>query len=111
MCCFLSVHLCAQGHVSCIQLWCKAGSVIVVSPAVGCVLAGELFSALKGRLSDPNKNLIMLAITTTGNVASAMGAPADKSSKVQCCTFTQASVLLRAARNTQTQAELCPFTG
>lgn len=47
-----------------------------------CACTGELFSALKGRLSDPNKNLILLAVTITANVASAMGPPADKSSKV-----------------------------
>ncbi|KAH7538364.1 hypothetical protein FEM48_Zijuj03G0191700 [Ziziphus jujuba var. spinosa] len=41
----------------------------------------ELFGALKGRLYDSNKNLVMATLTTIGNVASAMGAAVEKSSK------------------------------
>ncbi|KAF3432700.1 hypothetical protein FNV43_RR23802 [Rhamnella rubrinervis] len=41
----------------------------------------ELFGALKGRLYDSNKNLVMATLTTIGNVATAMGAAVEKSSK------------------------------
>lgn len=44
--------------------------------------SGELFAQLKPRLSDSNKNLIIQAVSTSGNLAAAMGPPADKSSKV-----------------------------
>lgn len=47
-----------------------------------CLFAAELFGALKGRLSDSNKNLVMAALTSIGNVASAMGPAVEKSSKV-----------------------------
>lgn len=42
---------------------------------------GELFGALKGRLYDSNKNLVMMSLGTLGNLASAMGPAIDKSSK------------------------------
>ncbi|RDX85911.1 Protein MOR1, partial [Mucuna pruriens] len=42
---------------------------------------GELFGALKGRLFDSNKNIVMSTLTTIGNVASAMGQAVEKSSK------------------------------
>ncbi|KAL5775569.1 hypothetical protein ACOSP7_013126 [Xanthoceras sorbifolium] len=42
---------------------------------------GELFGALKGRLYDSNKNLVMTTLTTIGAVASAMGPVVEKSSK------------------------------
>ncbi|CAN1226033.1 Protein MOR1 [Linum grandiflorum] len=42
---------------------------------------GDLFGALRGRLYDSNKNLIMAALTTLGSVASAMGPAVEKSSK------------------------------
>ncbi|KAK3188824.1 hypothetical protein Dsin_028385 [Dipteronia sinensis] len=42
---------------------------------------GELFGALKGRLYDSNKNLVMATLTTIGAVASAMGPTVEKSSK------------------------------
>lgn len=45
--------------------------------------AGELFGALRGRLYDSNKNLIMATLSTFGGVASAMGPAVEKSSKVQ----------------------------
>lgn len=45
-------------------------------------LSGELFGALKGRLYDSNKNLVMTTLTTIGAVASAMGLAVEKSSKV-----------------------------
>jgi hypothetical protein len=45
-------------------------------------LLGELFGALKGRLYDSNKNLVMATLTTIGAVASAMGPTVEKSSKV-----------------------------
>ena len=43
---------------------------------------GELFTSLRGRLSDSNKNLVMMTLTTLGNLASAMGPAVDKTSKV-----------------------------
>ncbi|XP_027367381.1 protein MOR1 [Abrus precatorius] len=42
---------------------------------------GELFGALRGRLFDSNKNIVMATMTTIGNVASAMGQAVEKSSK------------------------------
>nr|GMD91866.1 protein MOR1 isoform X1 [Ipomoea batatas] len=42
---------------------------------------GELFGALRGRLYDSNKNLIMATLSTIGAVASAMGPAVEKSSK------------------------------
>lgn len=41
----------------------------------------ELLGALRGRLYDSNKNLVMAALSTIGAVASAMGPPVEKSSK------------------------------
>jgi cytoskeleton-associated protein 5 len=43
---------------------------------------GELFTSLRGRLSDSNKNLVTMTLTTLGNLASAMGPAVDKISKV-----------------------------
>lgn len=45
-------------------------------------MPGELFGALRGRLYDSNKNLVMTTLTTIGGVASAMGSAVEKSSKV-----------------------------
>lgn len=45
----------------------------------------ELFGALRGRLYDSNKNLIMATLSTLGGVASAMGPAVEKSSKVFSC--------------------------
>ncbi|KAL3627734.1 Protein MICROTUBULE ORGANIZATION 1 [Castilleja foliolosa] len=42
---------------------------------------GDLFGALRSRLHDSNKNLIMTTLTTIGALASAMGPPVEKSSK------------------------------
>ncbi|KAJ8426686.1 hypothetical protein Cgig2_018777 [Carnegiea gigantea] len=42
---------------------------------------GELFGALRGRLYDSNKKLVMEALSTIGSVASAMGPPVEKASK------------------------------
>ncbi|XP_065847953.1 protein MOR1 [Euphorbia lathyris] len=42
---------------------------------------GELCGALRGRLNDSNKNLVMATLTTIGAVASAMGPTVEKSSK------------------------------
>lgn len=42
----------------------------------------ELFGALRGRLCDSNKNLVMATLATIGGLASAMGSPVEKSSKV-----------------------------
>ncbi|XP_027934620.1 protein MOR1 isoform X3 [Vigna unguiculata] len=42
---------------------------------------GELFGALRGRLVDSNKNIVMATLTTIGNVASAMGQAVEKASK------------------------------
>ncbi|XP_064951030.1 protein MOR1-like isoform X2 [Musa acuminata AAA Group] len=41
----------------------------------------ELFGALRGRLCDSNKNLVMATLTVIGSLASAMGSPVEKSSK------------------------------
>ncbi|KAG0450884.1 hypothetical protein HPP92_026450 [Vanilla planifolia] len=41
----------------------------------------ELFVALKGRLCDSNKNLVMATLATIGGIASAMGPAVEKSSK------------------------------
>ncbi|XP_073114484.1 protein MOR1 isoform X2 [Elaeis guineensis] len=41
----------------------------------------ELFAALRGRLFDSNKNLVMATLSTIGSLASAMGPPVEKSSK------------------------------
>ncbi|URD81256.1 CLASP N terminal [Musa troglodytarum] len=41
----------------------------------------ELFGALRGRLYDTNKNLIMVTLATLGGLASAMGPPVEKCSK------------------------------
>ncbi|THU43931.1 hypothetical protein C4D60_Mb02t02050 [Musa balbisiana] len=41
----------------------------------------ELFGALRGRLCDSNKNLVMVTLTVIGSLASAMGSPVEKSSK------------------------------
>lgn len=46
------------------------------------LLPVELFGALRGRLYDSNKNIVMATLTTIGNVASAMGQAVEKSSKV-----------------------------
>lgn len=42
---------------------------------------GELFGALKGRLYDSNKNLVMATLTAIGGVAFSMGPAVEKSSK------------------------------
>ncbi|OIT28615.1 protein mor1 [Nicotiana attenuata] len=42
---------------------------------------GELFGALRGRLCDSNKNLVIATLSTVGGVASAMGPAVEKSSK------------------------------
>ncbi|KAK6267582.1 hypothetical protein QUC31_011742 [Theobroma cacao] len=42
---------------------------------------GELFGALRGRLYDSNKNLVMATLTTIGGVASALGPAVEKASK------------------------------
>ncbi|KAK1368575.1 Microtubule organization protein [Heracleum sosnowskyi] len=41
----------------------------------------ELFGALRGRLYDSNKNLIMATLSTIGGIASAMGSAVEKASK------------------------------
>ena len=46
----------------------------------------ELFGALRGRLYDSNKNLVMSTLSTVGAVASAMGPAVEKSSKVFAVT-------------------------
>jgi len=50
---------------------------------------GELFGALRGRLLDSNKNIVMASLTAIGNVASAMGQAVEKASKVSgfCSVF------------------------
>ncbi|GER36495.1 microtubule organiziation 1 family protein [Striga asiatica] len=42
---------------------------------------GDLFGALRNRLHDSNKNLIMATLNTIGALASAMGQPVEKASK------------------------------
>lgn len=41
----------------------------------------DLFTALRGRLNDSNKNLVMATLSTIGGLASAMGPSIEKSSK------------------------------
>ena len=47
----------------------------------------ELFGALRGRLYDSNKNLVMATLSTVGAIASAMGPAVEKSSKVVCSEY------------------------
>lgn len=49
---------------------------------MGYLTPGELFGALRGRLYDSNKNLVMATLTTIGGVASALGPAVEKASKV-----------------------------
>lgn len=42
---------------------------------------GELFGALRARLFDSNKNLVMSTLTAIGNIATSMGPAVEKSSK------------------------------
>ncbi|RXH95081.1 hypothetical protein DVH24_024765 [Malus domestica] len=52
-------------------------------------LPAELFAALRGRLYDSKlatKNLVAATLTVVGNVASAIGAPAEMLSKAPCIT-------------------------
>lgn len=51
------------------------------------LVSGDLFGALKSRLHDSNKNLIMATLSTLGALASAMGQPVEKASKVQSYTI------------------------
>lgn len=44
--------------------------------------AVDLFTALRGRLNDSNKNLVMATLSSIGVLASAMGPSVEKSSKV-----------------------------
>ena len=48
----------------------------------------ELLAALRGRLYDSNKNLVMATLTTVGGIASAMGPAVEKSSKVYILTLS-----------------------
>ena len=48
----------------------------------------ELLAALRGRLYDSNKNLVMATLTTVGGIASAMGPAVEKSSKVYILTVS-----------------------
>ena len=43
---------------------------------------GDLFSALKGRMSDSNRNLTAQALRVVTKLASAMGQPIDKQGRV-----------------------------
>ncbi|KAJ0083103.1 hypothetical protein Patl1_11638 [Pistacia atlantica] len=52
-----------------------------ITPTLLKSLERELFGALKGRLYDSNKNLVMATLTIIGAVASAMGPAVEKSSK------------------------------
>lgn len=54
----------------------------MLMPIVFLQLPVELFGALRGRLCDSNKNLVMATLTVIGSLASAMGSPVEKSSKV-----------------------------
>ena len=64
------------------------------------LLPGELFGALRGRLVDSNKNIVMASLTTIGNVASAMGQAVEKASKVRgfCSVFVFFSHLVLFCR-------------
>ena len=73
MCCFvIIIHVLISINWFC----CKFSWILHV------LLLVELFGALRGRLYDSNKNIIMATLTTIGNVASAMGQAVEKSSKV-----------------------------
>ena len=54
----------------------------------GYLALGDLFGALKGRLHDSNKNLIIATLSTIGALATAMGQPVEKSSKVLFYTIS-----------------------
>ncbi|RRT79039.1 hypothetical protein B296_00026148 [Ensete ventricosum] len=56
----------------------------------------ELLGALRGRLCDSNKNLVMVTLTVIGSLASAMGSPVEKSSKVPYITVALADPKLGA---------------
>jgi hypothetical protein len=43
---------------------------------------GELFAALKARLNDSNKNLVVSTLAVLGSLAAALGPGADKTNKV-----------------------------
>lgn len=43
---------------------------------------GDLFGALKGRLNDSNKNLVVSTLTVLASLAAALGPGADKTNKV-----------------------------
>lgn len=62
----------------------------LVFPFFFPLLPVELFGALRGRLYDSNKNLVAATLTAIGNVASAMGAPVEKASKV--CLFPKSEM-------------------
>lgn len=47
----------------------------------------ELFGALRARLYDSNKNLIMATLTSISGLASAMGPAIEKASKVKRYTY------------------------
>ncbi|ONM51897.1 Protein MOR1 [Zea mays] len=83
--------------------------------ALGFNVSGpELFSALRGRLYDSNKNLVMATLSTIGGLVSAMGPSVEKSSKgiladvLKClgdnkkhmreCTLTALDSLVAAAQ-------------
>ncbi|ONM17578.1 Protein MOR1 [Zea mays] len=87
---------------------------LVVNCLGHLITAAELFSALRGRLYDSNKNLVMATLSTIGGLASAMGPSVEKSSKgiladvLKClgdnkkhmreCTLTALDSLVAAAQ-------------
>ncbi|AQK62703.1 Protein MOR1 [Zea mays] len=75
----MSYNFCLSCYVSPISyMICDTGLKELLS--LGERIA-ELFSALRGRLYDNNKNLVMAILSTIGGLASAMGPSVEKSSK------------------------------
>ncbi|ONM36800.1 Protein MOR1 [Zea mays] len=87
---------------------------LVVNCLGHLITTAELFSALRGRLYDSNKNLVMATLSTIGGLVSAMGPSVEKSSKgiladvLKClgdnkkhmreCTLTALDSLVAAAQ-------------
>lgn len=74
---------------------CHQYSYFYLNHGIG--LSGELFGALRGRLFDSNKNLVMATLAVIGGIASAMGSPVEKSSKVGLLTFEDHFILFLSA--------------
>lgn len=74
-------------------IWNVAAQYNDFDQNLGVELSGELFGALRGRLYDSNKNLVMATLAVIGGIASAMGPPVEKSSKVCLLAFEDHFIL------------------